>query len=203
MATPSDDEFARSFAGRIRAEAERIAVPDSWPALRARLEANAPTRRHRARTRPVLIAAGALAALLITALVMVPNLRGPGPVAIPSPAPAATSAPELNGRWLASWTRAELAASPLTGPGELNDGNWGTFSLVLDNGRGRETMWNSRTDYEFEVTYTTKGDVLTVDRDNGEHFVMRWRIDGDRLILTRDDNLGEVPVAYVIKPLVH
>ena len=32
----------------------------------------------------------------------------------------------------------------------------------------------------------SRSDVLTIDRDNGEHFVMRWHLDGDTLVLERD-----------------
>jgi hypothetical protein len=40
--------------------------------------------------------------------------------------------------------------------------------------------------------------VLYIDQDNGEHFVMRWHVDGDTLALERDESLGEVPTPMVI-----
>ena len=49
-------------------------------------------------------------------------------------------------------------------------------------------------------TYAVDGDVLTLDRDNGEHSVMRWHIDGDTLQLERDDSLGEAPTPFIINP---
>jgi len=201
MTSPTDQELASTFSRRIHAAAEQIEVSDSWSELSHRL----PEPRRMRRPRPILIAA-AVAALVVIIGVSFLNWPGGierGQVAGPAPtAPIPGDASALNGRWIASWTRQELATSPLTGEGELNDGNWGTFTLTMSGGRGHESMWNSRATTEFDFTYRVDGDVLTLDRDNGEHFLMRWKLDGDQLILTRDDNLGEVPVAYVIKPFV-
>lgn len=193
MTSPTEHDLATRFSRRIRAAAEQIEVRDSWPELRHQL----PEPRRAWRPRPILITAALAVMIGVSFLIWSSDIeRGQ----IAGPAPTATFPGDTSA--LDHRLDPSRAASPLTGEGELNDGNWGTFTLTMANGRGHESLWNSRTTTEFDFTYRIDGDVLTVDRDNGEHFVMRWNLDDDRLILTRDDNLGEVPVAYVIKPFV-
>ena len=55
--------------------------------------------------------------------------------AVEAPAAANTAATPIDGVWTATWTREELAASPLLTGGELNDENWGQYTLTFDHGQ--------------------------------------------------------------------
>lgn len=114
---------------------------------------------------------------------------------------AAGAETAIDGTWAMSSTRAELASADVYDTGEINDGNWGTFTLDLRNGTGVETMENDAQSYRFDIAYHLDGDVLTVQRSNGEKFVMRWKLTGGQLVLTRDDALGVAPITFVQKPL--
>lgn len=129
---------------------------------------------------------------------MLDSLTFNPPAAPTSTKPSATGV--IDGIWTSTSTRAELVST--ADPGEVNDGNWGTFTLDLRDGTGVETMTNDIESYRFDIAYHLDGDVLTVERDNGEHFVMRWKLVDDQLVLARDDALGVVPIPFVLKPLV-
>jgi hypothetical protein len=110
----------------------------------------------------------------------------------------------MDGIWSASWTYEELKKSPLRyqdGDGELNDENWGTYTLKFSRGKATEEITNPEFKGKDPFTYTVDGDVVTFLRGN-EQFVMRWKITGDKLSFIRDDNLGVAPTPYVIKPYV-
>ncbi len=114
---------------------------------------------------------------------------------------ASAVASPIDGVWTMSLTRDELASSPLLyDDGELSNQNWGEFTFTFDNGRFVETQHNSEAVWSGTGTYGIEDDVLILDRDNGEHFVMRWHLDGDTLVFERDDSLGEAPTPFVIKP---
>jgi hypothetical protein len=110
----------------------------------------------------------------------------------------------LDGVWSASWTYEELKKSPLRykdGDGELNDGNWGTYTLTFSRGKATEEITNPQFKGKDPFAYTVDGDVVTFQRGN-EQFVMRWKITGDKLQFIRDETLGVAPTPYVIKPYV-
>jgi hypothetical protein len=116
------------------------------------------------------------------------------------PLPAAAAATAIDGIWTASWTHDELMRSPLTEPGEDNDENWGQYSLTFNRGRVTEAQQNPLATSSGSGTFRLVGDTLVYDRDNGEHFVMRWSLKGNQLTLRRDGSLGVVPTPFVIKP---
>jgi hypothetical protein len=122
--------------------------------------------------------------------------------ATPATEPAtATVASPIDGVWTTSVTYDELVNSPLLyDAGEVNTENWGDLTFILDSGRFVETQHNAEAVSAGTGTYSIEGDVLTLDRDNGEQFVMRWQVDGDTLVLERDDSLGIAPTPFVIKP---
>ena len=54
------------------------------------------------------------------------------PTTVTTARPTATP---IDGTWTTSFTRAELASSPLLyDQGEINDDNWGTFTLTFEQG---------------------------------------------------------------------
>ncbi len=116
--------------------------------------------------------------------------------------PAARAATAIDGVWTASWTHDELVRSPLTEPGEDNAENWGQYSLTFDRGRVTEAQQNPLATYSASGAFRLVGDTLVYDRDNGEHFVMRWSLKGNQLTLKRDESLGVGPTPFVIKPWV-
>lgn len=117
-------------------------------------------------------------------------------------ASASAGATVLNGTWTTTITRDELANAPVDDPTEINDGNWGEFTLTLRaGGTGTETMANNAEPYQYDIAYHVDGDVLTIERDNGERFVMRWQLNDAELELTKDANLGLVPIPFILEPL--
>lgn len=119
------------------------------------------------------------------------------------PQPAATPTAEatpIDGVWTASWTYDELASGPLLDRGELNDENWGEFTISFDHGQLEQTQANDNLTGAGSGTYEVDGDVLVIIQDNGERFGMRWHLDRDQLTFARDDALGVCPTPFVIKP---
>lgn len=142
---------------------------------------------------------------------MVAGLRFPARAVAaeaPSPSPSHTATPvaaaptaavtPLDGTWRATITRDELANSPLLlDPEEVNSGNIGSFRLTFD--RGTEVMRNGPADQAAPGRFRIHGKVLTIETPEGERFVVRWRISGNRLILTRAAELGIGPTPLVLK----
>jgi hypothetical protein len=116
------------------------------------------------------------------------------------PAPADVASP-IDRVWTTSVTRDELANSPLLyDAGELNNQNWGDLTLIFNNGRFIYTQHNPEAVWAATGTYRVEDDVLSLDQDNGEQFVVRWHVDGDTLTLERDDSLGIAPTPLVVNP---
>ncbi len=100
-----------------------------------------------------------------------------------------------------SLTEDELVSSPLLyDEHEVNDQNWGDFTLTFEEGRFTESQQNAEASWSMTGDYHVDGDELTLDRDNGEHFVLRWHLDGDTLVLERDESIGVVPTPFIINP---
>lgn len=121
---------------------------------------------------------------------------------------AASGAPQggptaLDGTWTTSFTKAELAASPQVDASEVNDENWGDFTLTFANGRVSYTQRNPAADSGASGTFTVKDDVLTMAYDQGsnvgETFVFRWSVYKNTLTLRRDEGLGIGPTPFLVK----
>ena len=125
-----------------------------------------------------------------------------GDVRPASTAPATPGgATALDGTWKTSFERDALATSPLLeDPEEINDQNWGDLVLTFGDGRFTYEQSNPKDNYTATGTYAVDGDALTLALDNTERFAVRWRIDGDGLVLERDPALGSVPTPYVLQP---
>ena len=126
------------------------------------------------------------------------SFRDEGPVTTEAPAEVATP---LDGVWTTSVSEDELASSPLLyEPDEVNDQNWGDLAFTFDRGRFTYTQENAQDSYQSAGTFTVDGDTVELNLDNTEHFVMRWRIEGDTLTFERDDALGTAPTPLIINP---
>jgi hypothetical protein len=130
------------------------------------------------------------------------------PTSEPTPSSSSTGTSQavtaIDGVWTAHWTYEELSKSPLTDPsgGELNDENWGLYTLNFKGGKASESVKNSKATTSGTFTYSLSGNTVTFHRNNGEEFVMRWSLQGDQLRFTRDETLGVGPTPYVIKPFM-
>jgi TRAP-type C4-dicarboxylate transport system substrate-binding protein len=110
----------------------------------------------------------------------------------------------IEGTYATSFTRDELAASPLLyDPTEANDGNWGDFSLAFDgDGRVVFTQRNDRTATTTSGTYSVTGDTVELafseGANVGETFHFRWSLYRDSLTFQRDGD-KEGPTPYLVK----
>jgi hypothetical protein len=108
----------------------------------------------------------------------------------------------LDGVYRTSFTRDELAESHLlSSPAEINDQNWGDFTLTFDRGRVTFTQRNDLDNYSTSGTYTLDGKAITLrfteGGNAGETFAAQWNLYRDVLTFKR---LGELPIPYVLKP---
>lgn len=130
------------------------------------------------------------------------------PVATPSwvaapPSTAATS--PLDGTYATTFTEAELANSPLLYDQlELNDGNWGDWTLTFANGRVSYTQANGLARGGSSGTFAVADDVVRMAFEQGanagESFAFHWRLVGDTLTFARDETLGPGPTPFLVKP---
>jgi TRAP-type C4-dicarboxylate transport system substrate-binding protein len=108
----------------------------------------------------------------------------------------------LKGTYTTSFSERELANSRELGdPGEVNDENWGDFTLRFSGGRFRLTQRNSRMTSEAYGPYTTEGDALRLEAENlGETWAFRWSLYHGTLKFQRDEELGVGPTPWLVKP---
>lgn len=107
----------------------------------------------------------------------------------------------LDGVYRTSFTRGELAKSPLLiDAGEINDQNWGDLTLTFDRGRVTFTQRNDVDNTSTSGTYTLDGKAITLHFTEGvnagETFSGRWSLYRDVLTFER----GALPTPYVVKP---
>jgi TRAP-type C4-dicarboxylate transport system substrate-binding protein len=112
------------------------------------------------------------------------------------------SASALEGTFRTSFTETQLRDSPLVmDAAEINDENWGELTLRLEDGKVRYEQRNDRAQFEMSGTYTTDGDLLTLDMTStGETFEVRWQLYRGTLKLEREEGLGPSPTPLVLKP---
>jgi hypothetical protein len=128
------------------------------------------------------------------------------PACSPSRAAAASQqATMLDGVYRTSFTREELAVSPLlTDPGEASDENWGRFTLTLQHGRVTLDQRNDIASFSTSGTYTVNRDAIilsfTSGENAGETFAFRWSLYRDVLTFKRDASLGVAPTPWLVKP---
>ena len=103
------------------------------------------------------------------------------------------------GVWSASWTYEDLRSGPLLDSEELNDENWGDFTLTFDHGQMSTTEVNPRKSSSGSATFQVDGDTVVLKTKSGEKFAMRWHLEGDQLTFVRDVSLGVGPTPFVIK----
>ena len=115
---------------------------------------------------------------------------------------AGAGSPDLAGTFRTTISKRELADSPLLmDAGEINDENWGTLTLRLEDGRVRFTTRNPQDGWETNGTYSTDGDTVDmVMEDIGETFSFKWSLYRGKLELERDEALGVAPTMFLIKP---
>lgn len=114
---------------------------------------------------------------------------------------ASEEATALDGVYRTSFTREELAKSPLLAdPGEINDDNWGDFTLTFERGRVTFTQRNDVASSSTSGAYTLNGKAITLrfteGVNAGETFAATWSLYRDVLTFKR----GGVPTTYVVKP---
>lgn len=123
----------------------------------------------------------------------------------PSQAPpsASNAASALDGAFATSFTRDELAAST-TDLEEINDQNWGDFTLTFADGRVTFTQQNDLGSSSTSGVFTVEGDTVTFAFDTGvnagETFGFRWSLSDGTLTLARDDSVGIAPTPLLVKP---
>ena len=123
----------------------------------------------------------------------------------PATGPANQQATQLEGAYRTNFTREALANSPLLyDGGEINDENWGDFTLTFDHGRVTFTQQNDVASSSTSGTYTINGKAITFRFTEGvnasETFAAHWNLYRDVLTFKRDDSLGELPTSYLVKP---
>jgi TRAP-type C4-dicarboxylate transport system substrate-binding protein len=130
-----------------------------------------------------------------------PDVVAPCPQAVPSPS-LSTGPTALDGTWRTSFTRADLISSPLLEDnGEINDGNWGDFTMTFDHGRFISTQTNAFEHGSGSGTFMVAGDALYLSIDQtGEKFAYRWSIYKNTLTFKRDETIGGGPTPSLVKP---
>ncbi|MEO6059113.1 MAG: hypothetical protein ABIQ05_03970 [Candidatus Limnocylindria bacterium] len=117
----------------------------------------------------------------------------------------ATETSPLDGTYQTSFTGDELAASPfLEDAGEINNYNWGEFTLTFSGGRVTLTGRNDLVSFSTAGAFTVADDAVTLVFDTGgsagETFGFRWSLDGTTLTFQRDESIGPGPTPYLVKP---
>jgi hypothetical protein len=89
----------------------------------------------------------------------------------------------LDGTYQTSFTLAELEATPLQHD-EINDENWGEFTLTFSGDRVTFTQANDLASYSTSGTLSVQGDAVTLLFDQGENagetFRFLWSLSGGR-----------------------
>jgi TRAP-type C4-dicarboxylate transport system substrate-binding protein len=118
---------------------------------------------------------------------------------------AGQKATALDGVYRTSFPKKELVESPLLyDAAEVNDQNWGNFTLTFDHGRVTFTQRNDVDSYSTSGTYTLNGKAITLSftegGNAGETFAARWSLYRDVLTFERDASLGTIPTPYLLTP---
>ena len=116
---------------------------------------------------------------------------------------AAAKATPIDGVYRTSFTLAALERSPkLMDAEEINDENWGDFTLMLSKGRVTFEQTNDVASYSTSGTFAVDGDSIVMEFTDGgnadEIFAFRWSLYRDTLTFRRDAALGIVPTPYLV-----
>jgi TRAP-type C4-dicarboxylate transport system substrate-binding protein len=119
-----------------------------------------------------------------------------------SKASAGGHATPIDGDYRTSFSKRELEDSPdLADKGEINDGNWGAFTLHLTHGRLTATQRNAHTRTTSTGRYTLSGNAIRLHIDQtDETFAVRWNLYRDTLKFQPDKKLGIIPTPFLVKP---
>jgi hypothetical protein len=113
----------------------------------------------------------------------------------------AVSSTAIDGTWTTSFTREELADSPLLfDSDEVNDDNWGDFTLTFRNGAFTLEGTNPKASSSISGSFVVDDDVVRLSLEGGDEFVMRYSVEGDVLAFERDESLGVAPTPLVLQP---
>jgi TRAP-type transport system periplasmic protein len=202
-------ETDQGSASRARASAEESrgiacargfsitsASPASLDAFRQRLQAVTDEMAKDPATKATIDAI-----LALRGPVDAPDVVAPCPKTVPHPS-VSTGPTALDGTWKTSFTKADLIASPLLmDNGEINDGNWGDFTMTFGHGKFTSTQSNSVEHGTGSGTFTVTGDAVTLHLDQtGETFAFRWSIFKNTLTFKRDETIGGGPTPTLVKP---
>lgn len=122
----------------------------------------------------------------------------------PASVSASPTTTPLDGKWSTSFTRDELAASPLLiDAEEVNDENWGEQTLTLQDGQVTFTQQNNIYRTSASGSFTVSGDEVVFSFTEGvvvgETFGFRWSLEGAALTFKREDSMVG-PTPYLVKP---
>jgi TRAP-type C4-dicarboxylate transport system substrate-binding protein len=121
-----------------------------------------------------------------------------------APPATATTAASIDGVYRTSFTRGELERTPLLEDrGEVQDENWGDFTLTFERGRVTFEQENEIASYTTAGTFTVDGRTIVLEFTEGgnfgETFTFRWWLEGGTLTFERV-GAAPSPTPYVIKP---
>jgi TRAP-type C4-dicarboxylate transport system substrate-binding protein len=110
----------------------------------------------------------------------------------------------VDGVYRASFTRDDLKRSPeLVDAGEINEENWGDFTLTLHKGRVTFEQHNEIASSSTSGTFEIDGDSIILEftegGNAGETFAFRWSLYKDTLTFKRDESLGVGPTPYLVE----
>lgn len=111
----------------------------------------------------------------------------------------------IEGTWVTTFTKSELTASPLLiDDSEINDGNWGDWTLTFKEGRVSYTQSNILERSASDGSYTTDGNTIVMvfktGANVGETFGFQWDTSDDVLTFQRDKTVGIAPTPFLVKP---
>ena len=114
-----------------------------------------------------------------------------------------SSVSAIDGAYVTNFTQEDLAGSPLLyDQSEVNDENWGTWTLTFDKGVVYYWQGNDLKQSGSDGRFSVDGDAVSMKflrGDNtGETFAFRWTLDGTALKFRRDASIGIGPTPFLV-----